>query len=41
MNEVLGVASRHEVGVSVSGGLTFVDMAAYGTNGPVRFEVVG
>ena len=41
MNEVLGFASRHEVGVSVFGGLTFVDMHGRHGNGPVRFEMVG
>lgn len=38
--KVLGFASNLEVGVSVFGGFTFVDMHGRHGNGPVRFEVV-
>lgn len=36
--KVLGFASGK--GVSVFGGLTFVDVSPRGTNGPVRFQIV-
>ena len=38
-DKVLGFASRHGVGVTVFGGLTFVDMSPNGTD-RVRFEIV-
>ena len=38
-NKVLGFASRRGVGVTVFGGLTFVDVSPGGTDA-VRFEIV-
>ena len=38
-DKVLGFASRHGVGVTVFGGLTFVDVSPNGTD-RVRFEIV-
>ena len=40
-NKVLGFASRCGVGVSVFGGLTFVDVDGRNGNGPVRFRITG
>lgn len=37
--KVLGFTSRHGVGVTVFGGMTFVDVSP-GGSGPARFEVV-
>ncbi len=39
VSQVLGFASARGVGPSVFAGLTFVDVSANGTNGPVRFEL--
>lgn len=39
-DNVLGFASKHGVGVTVFGGLTFVDVSP-GGHDRVRFEVVG
>ena len=38
--KVLGFTSRHGVGITVFGGMTFVDVSP-GGSGPARFEVVG
>ena len=39
-NKVLGFASRCGVGVTVFGGLTFVDLYGRHGNGPVRFRII-
>ena len=39
--KVLGFASDRGIGLTVFGGLTFVDVSPNGTDGPVRFEVAG
>ena len=39
-DKVLGFTSRHGVGITVFGGMTFVDVSQ-GGSGPARFEVVG
>ncbi len=40
-DNVLGFASNRGVGVTVFGGLTFVDVSAGGDGGPRRFKVAG